>query len=175
MRRSSLRNDGCGDPMNARLRLIARHFTFVLTCSLFAGFLLLPGFVESVQGDDTRTLGEGFGMVTSYARYSLWVLITLRTSEFYLFPFSLANLAFFALPILHFTSYARRPWPNQVLRWVFFIGGCGFLKILWELNQKAAFPAYFWMMAAMAAVEYLALSLPLAVSQPAVAMVEGTR
>jgi len=160
--------------MNARFRLIARHFMFVLTCSLFAGFLLLPGFVESVQGDGTRTLVEGFGVVT-YAIYLPWVLLTLRVSDFELLPISLANLAFFALPVLHFTGHARRAWPNQALRWIFFIGGCGFLKSLCEIDEKPAFPAYFWMMAAMAAVEYLTLSLPLAVSQPAVGTVAGTR
>jgi len=154
--------------MNARVRLIARNSMFVLTCSLFAGFLLLPGFVGSVQGDGTQILEEGFGKVMTYITYLPWILATLRTFEFEAFPITLANLAFFVLPVLHFTGHARRPWVNQTLRWIFFIGGCGYLKALWQFNHPPAFPAYLWLMAAMAAVEYLALTLPLAVSQPAV-------
>ena len=128
----------------------------------YASFLALPGFVDMVRGDGTQILAPGYGWVLFgflHLPPTLLDMLELRFVDFVIVPFCLANLAFIALPGLHLTGHARRPRLNQVLRWVFLAGAGGFATMLWQTRfTPPAWPAYFWLVAVVAALRYLQLA-----------------
>lgn len=78
-----------------------------------------------------------------------------------LVPILLADLAFLALPILFFLKVLDRPRLNRALRWVFLCGMCAYGYWLWSRRYvPTELGAYYWLMAAMAAVECLARCNP---------------
>lgn len=134
-----------------------RHL-LLLTWLIYAGFLVFGGFRGDSPLDAKGMMAPsyGFGWVLFgffHVPPVLLSMLWLRFADFALLPFSLANLAFFALPGLHLSGYTRRPRLNQVLHWSLLIGAGGFAVMLWQARfNPPAWPAYLWLAAIIPAV-----------------------
>ena len=123
---------------------------------LFVGFLVSPGFVDSIKGDGTVTMLPGFAAVTWQALSTPSAVTYSPREALVLIPLLLAHVAFVILPL---TVELGRFRP-RALRYTFcalFV--CGLFSMAWMIwsSERVAFGVYFWLLAALAAGSFCLL------------------
>ncbi|HEY5894801.1 MAG TPA: hypothetical protein VIT91_16385 [Chthoniobacterales bacterium] len=121
----------------------------------FAGFLVSPGFVDSIKGDGTVTMLPGFAAVA-------WQTLTVRSAvthsarEALVVPLLPAHAAFVILPLV----VAMGRFRQRALRYTFcVIFVCGLSSMAWTIwsFERVAFGVYLWLLAAVAAGSFCLL------------------
>lgn len=117
---------------------------------LFVGFLVSPGFVDSIKGDGTVTMLPGFATVIWLALVAPSAVAYSPREALFILPVLFASAAFIVLPLLVALSCFR----SRVLRHTFcgaFI--CGLFSMAWMIlsSERFAFGVYLWLLAVLAA------------------------
>jgi hypothetical protein len=123
---------------------------------LFVGFLVSPGFVDSVKGDGTVTMLPGFASVVWHALLMPSAISHSPRETLVLIPLLLAHAAFVILLLM--VALGRfRP---RALRYTFCgVFVCGLLAMTcmaWSA-ERIALGVYLWLLAALVASSYCLL------------------
>ena len=123
---------------------------------LFVGFLVSPGFVDSIKGDGTVTMLPGFAAVVWHALQVPSTVTQSPREALVLIPLLLAHAAFVLLPVM--VALGRfRP---RALRYSFCgVFVCGLLALTWLTwtLERVAFGVHLWWLAALAAGSFCLL------------------
>ena len=136
------------------------RFLLLLTCVLFTVFLFGQTAWRQSESEIPPYL-PGYEQVVILFGKLCWEVFHPSGWILMVVPILLADTAFLALPILFFLKLLDRPRLNQALRLTFLCGSCAYSYWLWHRRYvPTKFGAYFWLMAAMTAVECLARCNP---------------
>jgi hypothetical protein len=134
----------------------APQILLTIAVLLFSGFLVSPGFVDSVKGDNTIAMSPGWVTVVWHALLLPSAITQPGRDALVLISILLANLAFVILPL----TVALGRFRPQALRYTFcllFVFGMIAMAWLIRSSEHVAFGAHLWLLAALAAASYCLL------------------
>jgi hypothetical protein len=145
-------------------RIFLRTALLTLACVLFALFLLVPSFVDSVKGDGAQTMRPGWTQVF----WDIWFFLHIweldKTEFFYILfvsiPSLLAEIGILLLPLLHCKKFFGHSWLRFGMAGIFSAGGTAFGWLVWHessVNYGTGYGVWLWLLAVMFAALYCLL------------------
>lgn len=123
---------------------------------LFVGFLVSPGFVDSVKGDGTVTMLPGFAAVLWHALLMSNTLTQAPGEALALLLLLLAHVSFVILPLAVALGCFRPRALRYIMCALFVCGGLVMVWMVWGA-EHVSFGVYLWLLGALFACTYCLL------------------
>ena len=130
----------------------AKKISFWSAIALFVGFLIAPGFVDSISGAGVITMMPGFAAVIWQAVNGTCSILNGEMSGDVLLSLfvTAAHAAFVVMPLLVLTGKFRRPGLRRAF-FVAFLCGLFSMAIVASRSEPVGYGIYLWLAATVAA------------------------